>query len=258
MCGILESMDSQSFRIKTNTFEGPLELLLDLIEKRKLFINEISLSQVTDDYIAYIKTLTGESIGSIAQFISIATTLLLIKSRSLLPNLSLSEEEETDIDTLEKRVALYQVFRDAGKHIMSMLGKTPLFARPFKKIKVVAFSPGEGLTKEIILSSLLESIAQVPVPKKREEVSVKKVINIQEVIENLTNRIQKEMQFSFSSFTGGRSSKIQSKEDRVYVIVSFLAMLELIRNGLLDALQDDHFSDITITKQETTLYEPTN
>ena len=84
-----------TFKIKTEAFEGPLDLLLNLIEKRKLFINDISISKVADDYIAYIKNLNKFPIRESANFILIASTLLLIKSISLLPNLHLSEEEGT-------------------------------------------------------------------------------------------------------------------------------------------------------------------
>lgn len=76
------------FKIKVGEFEGPLELLLDLIEKRKLHINDVSLSQVTDDFINYLKALQEFSIPGISHFVLVASTLLLIKSRSLLPALS--------------------------------------------------------------------------------------------------------------------------------------------------------------------------
>jgi len=85
-----------SFTIKTESFEGPLDLLLDLIEKRKLYISDISLAKVTDDFIEHIKNIGGIEIGESAHFILVASTLLLIKSKSLLPELALTEEEQFD------------------------------------------------------------------------------------------------------------------------------------------------------------------
>ena len=99
-------MDNE-YQVKTHIFEGPLDTLLSLIEKRKLFINDISLSKVADDYIAYIKSLENFPIADSAHFILIASTLVLIKSKSLLPNLTLSEEEEHSIEDLEARLREY-------------------------------------------------------------------------------------------------------------------------------------------------------
>jgi segregation and condensation protein A len=90
------------YKVKTETFEGPLDLLLSLIEKRKLFINDISLAKVADDYVSHIQSLGNFPIADSANFILIASTLLLIKSKSLLPQLTLSEEEQTNVDDLEK------------------------------------------------------------------------------------------------------------------------------------------------------------
>jgi chromatin segregation and condensation protein Rec8/ScpA/Scc1 (kleisin family) len=103
----MDSTDSD-FKIKTHVFEGPLDVLLSLIEKRKLFINDISLSQVANDFIAYVEYIQNEENGdqkkvvdNLAQFILVASTLVLIKSKSLLPQLSLSEEEKGKQDTQE-------------------------------------------------------------------------------------------------------------------------------------------------------------
>ena len=85
------------FTVKTKDFEGPLDLLLDLIEKRKFFINDLSLAKVTDDFIAHIQQFENLPMGESAHFILVASTLLLIKSRSLLPQLNLTEEEQTDL-----------------------------------------------------------------------------------------------------------------------------------------------------------------
>ena len=97
-----------SYNVKTHIFEGPLDTLLSLIEKRKLFINDISLAQVADDYISYVRSLTDFPLADSAHFVLIASTLVLIKSKSLLPNLSLTEEEQSNIDDLEDRLKHYQ------------------------------------------------------------------------------------------------------------------------------------------------------
>src|SRR5665647_1776763 len=106
------------YKIKQGTFEGPLELLLSLIEDKKLFVNEISLAEVTNEYISYIKSLSDVSsdkhIADVSYFILIAATLILIKSKSLLPDLSLTEDEEEKISDLEARLRLYKIIKNAS------------------------------------------------------------------------------------------------------------------------------------------------
>ena len=104
-------MEKSAYTVKTGVFEGPLDLLLELITERKLFVNDVSLSQVADDFVRYLEEheSTGWQIplGESAEFILVASTLMLIKSKSLLPMFILSEDEEESIHDLEDRLALY-------------------------------------------------------------------------------------------------------------------------------------------------------
>src|SRR3989338_6833976 len=100
-------MDQTTYTVKTAAFEGPLDLLLDLVSKRKLFVNDVSLSQVTDDFMHYIENHEEFPIGESAEFIVVASTLMLIKSRSLLPMIKLTDEEEESIHDLEDRLVFY-------------------------------------------------------------------------------------------------------------------------------------------------------
>ena len=104
-------------RVTTAVYEGPLDLLLELIEKRKLLINDISLAQVADDFIVYVNTQPHLPVGEVADFIALAATLLLLKSRSLLPSLTLTDEESHDIKELEYRLALYQLVKEAARSV---------------------------------------------------------------------------------------------------------------------------------------------
>ena len=88
------------FSVQTKVFEGPLALLLDLIEKRKLLINEISLSQVTNDFLDFVALLEQKDLNKLTEFIQVASTLILIKSKSLLPTLDLTTEETGEIEDL--------------------------------------------------------------------------------------------------------------------------------------------------------------
>jgi len=105
-------VEKSSYTVKTGVFEGPLDLLLDLVTKRKLFVNDVSLAQVTDDFIKYLEEHEEFPIGESAEFIVVASTLMLIKSRSLLPMIKLTDEEEESIHDLEDRLVVYGRVKD--------------------------------------------------------------------------------------------------------------------------------------------------
>src|SRR3989344_7599778 len=127
------------YLVKTHIFEGPLDTLLSLIEKRKLFINDISLAKVADDYIAYVKSLSDFPIADSAHFILIASTLVLIKSKSLLPQLTLTEDEQHSIEDLEARLSEYQKYKALAVHLRERFGIHTEYLRQSSKNMVIVF-----------------------------------------------------------------------------------------------------------------------
>src|SRR3989344_3893767 len=147
-----------SFKVKTQTFEGPLDLLLELIEKRELFINDISLAKVTDDFIAHVKQFDNLPMGESAHFILVASTLLLIKSKSLLPQLQLTEDEQGDIRDLETRLKIYKKIKEASVHIRELFGKEVIFAQSHARQVQPVFTPDPEFDLQKALASLKELI----------------------------------------------------------------------------------------------------
>ncbi|MDQ5883506.1 MAG: segregation and condensation protein [Patescibacteria group bacterium] len=244
-------MTEISYKVKSGQFEGPLEVLLGLIEKRKLFINEISLAEITDDYIRYVQNLENKKIEHYANFIAVAATLILVKSRSLLPNLTLTSEEETQIDDLEARLRLYKVIQDVGQEIQKKYGKQIIFPKLSKKNEMRVFSPDKQITKELMSELSSSVISAIPEPRKEKlkEVEVFRVKSLKEMIDDLTERVMKSFEkTNFNDLWKGQSF-VSKKEERVTVIVSFLAVLELVRSGIMEAFQDDD-GEINIEKQE--------
>ena len=236
-----------SYKIKTSVFEGPFGVLLDLIEKRKLFINDVSLAQVTEDYLKYMKELGGLPPAQVASFVVVASTLLLIKSRSLLPNLELTSEEEGDIRNLEERLRLYELFTRLGGDIKSNFGKKMIFSPEERRHGTVVFLPDEQITREAMMVFVKNVRGAMPTKTFMPEVEVRKVISIEEMIDNLTERIQKSLKMSFKDLHG-QTGGAHTKEERVVVIVGFLAMLEMVRQGLIEAMQEIHGGDILLEK----------
>lgn len=234
------------FKIKAGEFEGPLEVLLDLIERKKLHISSLSLAEITDDYIAYVNSHPNLPTAQVAQFVLIASTLILIKSVSLLPSLKLSEEESASIEDLERRLRMYAEARELALVLKERWGSEPSFFPARDRAFVPVFSPSSDLSLNKLLESFGEIIANLP--KKAEKVPeavMKKIISLEEVISNLTDRIQKTLSFKWSDLAK------EHKEDKVGMIVSFLGILELVKQGIVDVTQNLHFAEIEIEKQKT-------
>lgn len=242
------------YTIKQATFEGPLDLLLSLIEQRKLFVNEISMAEVTNDYISYIKGLSNipaeKHIADISYFILVAATLILIKSKSLLPNLELTEDETEKITDLEQRLNLYRIIKNASIDVKNNFGVKVIFWPNDRLWGDPVFVPDITMSTSSMGESIYNVISNLPVIEvKKPEVEIKKIINIDEIINSLTDRIQGAMNISFKEFSKSHGAQ-NKEEEKIHIIVSFLAMLELVREGIIDVIQNSSFDDIEINKQK--------
>jgi segregation and condensation protein A len=228
------------FTIRTESFEGPYDLILDLIDKRKLSVNELSLSQVTDDYIAFVRGHEAFPMEEAAQFIGVAATLLLIKSKSLIPELELSTEEEEDVDDLKRRLIQYEAVRDARQELSRIFGRNMMVSAGDRAPEPM-FSPARDLTLPNLSQALATALASLEkAEEKLPEVRVRPLVTIEEMMDTLLSRVQRAVTLSFKEFSAGDKEKVE-------VIVSFLALLELVKQGAVDAAQHDPFEDIRIT-----------
>jgi segregation and condensation protein A len=232
----------KNYTVKTEIYEGPLDLLLSLIEKRKLFINDISLATVAEDYISYVNNLPEYSIADRADFILIASTLILIKSRSLLPTLDLTEEEQENINDLEIRLKEYKRIKELSLHIRDLYGKNISYVRRDKKWNEILFRASPYINIGTIHEHIENVIISLPQFQKLPEVIVQKIRSLEEAMEDLSERIKKALKMNFAEIAG----EIKTKEDKVNVIVTFLAMLELVKQGVIDVTQDSLFEPIDI------------
>ncbi len=225
--------------VKTAVYEGPLDLLLELIEKRKLLINDISLAAVTDEYIARVGALAELPLGETADFVALAATLLLIKSRSLLPTLAISEEEQHDIKELEYRLALYQLVKENAR-LLAAQQTAPMLWEGATPVPEPLFIFDESITLAALRAGAQQLIDGFPKQAALPQVSVKKIVSIEQVIEQLAARVSGAFRLSFREFTR------EHQGERHAIIVSFLALLELVKQGILTAHQGEQFSDITL------------
>lgn len=231
------------FTITTDSYQGPFELVLDLIHERKLLVNELALADITDDFIQHVRGQETFPMEETANFIQVAATLLLIKSKSLIPDLALTEEEQEDVDDLKRRLEAYEKVRDAARELGKIFGRTQLFSAGVRAPEPT-FSPARDLSTDALCEALARILAAREAEEELPEARVKSMVTIEEMMDELAKRVQTAMTLSFKEFAG-------SKKEKVDVIVSFLALLELVKDGAVAAEQYDQHGDIRITNTTT-------
>ena len=253
---------AMTYELKIGEFTGPLDALLELIEARKLEITEVSLAQVTDDFLKYLQKLRTNAppgdeeqalsyLRLLADFIQVASRLIFIKSKSLLPEMAVREEEETEIKDLEARLKAYRDFKPALRHMAALWaeGKKEL-VRPYF-LHAAAFIAASGAPKNIfytggnvsvaaleaalrkILESLEAIVAQSTVIREH-------IVTLEQRINEVLARLRELQEKSFVAFSG--------TESRGEIIVTFLALLHLARDQMISLEQESHFSDILVRK----------
>ena len=234
------------FSIKTDLFEGPFELVLDLIEARKLLVNDLALASITEDFIAHVRSQDVFPVEEAANFIQIAATLLLVKSKSLIPDLLLTDEESADVEDLKRRLAAYGKVRDAARELSRIYGKQVMVPAGERAPEVV-FAPSRDLSTGALAEALARLLAAREVVEELPEARVKPLVTIEEMMDRLAKRVQSAMTLSFKEFAGGtKDPSTGLRAGKIEVIVSFLALLELVKQGAVAAEQYGVHGDIRI------------
>ncbi|MES2623595.1 MAG: ScpA family protein [Patescibacteria group bacterium] len=241
-------MQTNTYIVKTEHFEGPLDVLLSLIEKRKLLINQVSLSMVTEEFMRFIEELQDPIfIKEKTSFVAIASILLLIKARSLLPTLTVTEEETEDIESLEKRLKALEFVRGISKKIEAQYGKKIIYNQGNFKKDICIFAPSKDISIANIQEAVLRVLHKLPKPDpKMPEAKIRTVVSIEEMMNTLTTRIQRAINGTFSQFAKSTAAGADPKEAKQHVVVSFLALLELVKQNMIFVSQEQMFDEIDI------------
>ncbi len=229
----------ERFSIKTDAYQGPFELLLDLIETRKLLVNDLALADITEDFIQHVRAQDTFPIEETANFIQIAATLLLIKSKSLIPDLALTDEESADVEDLKRRLEAYERVREAARELSRMFGRAVMLPAG-ERVREVSFAPSEDLSTNALAEALARVLAAREVVEELPEARAIPLVTIEEMMDLLAKRVQSALALSFNEFS-------KSRKERVEVIVSFLALLELVKQGAVAAEQHTLHGDIRIS-----------
>jgi segregation and condensation protein A len=234
------------FEVHIPVFEGPLALLLHLIEKNELDITKIALAQVTDEFLSYVETLREKmDIAVVADFLSVAARLIWIKSRALLPKPPASAKQQIDEedvgDELIRQLRAYRQYKQAAAWLLERdqqalhsyihVGPPP---RP-QKINLDM----TGLTLDILYSTA--QVLLYPVEKPRPEEAIQRVrISISQQIVVIRQNLMRLARVTFNHL-------LSRKPTRVEAAVTLQAILELIKQRTVQAEQPEPFGDITIT-----------
>lgn len=232
----------RGYQVQTSSFEGPLDLLLQLIEKEKLSITEVSLASVTDQYLSYMERRENIPLEDLSSFLSIAAKLILIKSRALLPILTFTESEEEAIEDLQIQLALYALFKERSKELQDSLEKGASFAVREKYLGLEGvYFPPEGITPIHLHQALCNFIGGLEKATPLPEQTLQRIISLEKRIIDIQNVIAARGKIAFSEMLKG-------KMPREETIVSFLALLELVKQKCITIEQHSHFEDMTIHK----------
>ncbi|MEM7343428.1 MAG: segregation/condensation protein A [Chloroflexota bacterium] len=238
--------EKNKYQVSLSDFYGPMDLLLALIEREELEITGIALAQITDQYLAYLTALKEISPDNLTDFLAVASKLILIKSRVLLPKPPvsiISDEEEHDVDDLVQQLRDYKRFKQLAQDMQKIEQKghrhfirltTPLKVEP--KLR-----PGEADVSKLLLAVRRALTVRPPQPDVDHVVS-RQEITIGQQISMIRTRFQTDTQIPFEAL-------LDNSQSRVTVIVTLLAVLELLKLRYIDIDQNEDFGDITLIKR---------
>ncbi|MFC1632834.1 segregation and condensation protein A [Patescibacteria group bacterium] len=228
------------YEVKLSEYEGPLDLLLSLIEKEELDITQISLAKITDQYLDYIANIEEPNAENLVDFMVLASQLLLMKSRALIPLLIPQEEdEELTTEELQRRLFELQRFRQAADRLRKIIGqKKILFPRNAHLEEQAGFYPPDNAAVKDIHHIFSEILGRLPQEDTLEKEIVREIVSIEDKFELIQTNINKVGKINFKQTT--------AESTKTEVIVTFLAMLELLKQRLVSVDQEDLFGEITI------------
>ncbi len=240
-------LQSSSMNFKLDNFEGPLDLLLHLIKEAKLDISEVSLAQITGQYLEYMQDIKSVDMDSASEFITVAAILLEMKSKNLLPVEKEQEpDEEDDGAMLIRRLKEYELFKEVGKSLKEIEDIGKLYRAPGKETEKVKI-----IMKDMVLDQLLDAFAKLmtreelkkAVQNEQPKKIVKDRFTVAEKIISIRNFAKERKRFEFEELFDDQMTKSE-------LINTFLALLELLKLQTVKVIQNGVFGNIVITANE--------
>lgn len=231
------------YQLRLPEFEGPLDVLLRLVERSQLAITDVSLVAVLDQFLAYVDAMEGAEPTVIAEFTAVGTRLTLLKSRSLLPRPPAVEEED-DPHELTTQLIEYKRLRDASRHLAAIQATgVASFAMPAPRANAFAKDPAATKLAPYEVKTLWRSIRRrvAHVPRPEQVLEQKPLLTLREVITRAMGLLSGAKSTTFAHL-------VAPYTDRTQVATAFLATLVLMRRRVIDAEQSTLFGDIHLTQ----------
>jgi len=224
--------------IKLQQFTGPLDLLLGLIAKKKLGLNEIALSEVTEQFVKYVENLEEEKPEEVADFLVIASKLLWLKARALVPQYDVPEEEE---ESLIDQLRLYQRFMAVSRTIHALwLDKQRILFRNEPHQHSDRFVPPTNVTMISLRQSLRSLIERLKPLSALPQATIDATISLKQKIQAIRAYLKSQARISFF--------RLVSEDNQTDTIIGFLAILELMKQGRIKLCQEKTFSEIMVER----------
>lgn len=233
------------YEVETEVYQGPLDLLLQLIERAELDISKLALAEVTDQFLAYMRSLQDLRAERVSEFLVVASRLMQIKSEALLPRPVLRQPDEEDpAEALMQQLILYKRYKEIAKLLAErQAADLRSYLRMAPPPKVEGKLDFSGVTVEDLYQAALRAFRQRPKPAELGTVVTAPRVTIREKIQLIANRIRAHTRTRFSDL-------VQDVPHRMHVVVTFLAMLELVRRYRISARQQAAFGEIEIERTE--------
>ena len=228
-----------SFAVEQEGFSGPLALLLELIGEQKLEITKVSLAKVADAFLQYIDKHDVPS-DELADFLLVASRLIYLKSRELMPYLRI-DEEDAAAAKLEDQLRLYQEFVAAAAKLEERYLVHTMYRRPFVRQRSIAtgFVPAKNVSTASLLEAFRAVLKRLEPFFALQETSMERTKSVEERMDELKSVIASRANLRFRDVIAGAGSKVE-------IVVSFLALLELLRRKHITATQEHHEADIVL------------
>lgn len=227
---------------KIQQFEGPLDLLLSLIEQSQLDITQIALAEVTEQFLQHVRTLEHLEPASLADYLSIAAKLLVIKSKAILPSLEVETFEEENETDLTEKLLLYKQFKEAAKYFKELdNNRKQSFTRNLIFEEKINFFPDSNVNADVLYNSVTKIVSSLKELDNLPKARIKEAISIQEKIDHLQVALSGQIESKLSDL-------MKTAKNKGEMIITFLALLELIKQKIFTVEQETLFTDITIKR----------
>ena len=241
------TLETNKYAIKLDNFEGPLDLLCHLVDKNKMDINQIKISEITDQYIDYINKMQELNLDVTSEFILMASTLLFIKSKSLLPK-QVEDEAELTEEELVHRIIEYKKYKEISKKLKELY---QIYSKRFYKVPDKIELPERKLeqnySKDLIEQSYKNLLEKNKSKINKNAINIEKIaitetVTVTSKVKDIFKELIKKPRFIFSKLCSAK------KYTRLETVTAFSGIVELTRRNKIKAQQEKNFGDIIVEK----------